>query len=403
MPTAHIVRRSTINRTFRVEQVAGMFDVPHASEIVHEWDAVLPVEEQPWSIGLIVGPSGAGKSVLGRELFCQAGSDCQSGSDPGALFVDAAFDWPGDKSVLDGFGSEYQTRDIVGTLSSVGLSSPPHWLKRYSHLSNGQRFRCDLARALLSRSALVVFDEFTSVVDRDVAKVCSAAVATAIRKRREKDATAAPQFVALSCHYDIVDWLQPDWIYDVAAARFEWRQLRRRPPIRLEIYRVDPDSAWPLFRGHHYLSSSLASCAKCYCGFWGEKPVAFAAIIPHVGVTSGRRAWRAHRIVILPDFQGVGIGNAFQEAVAGIFTGNGIRFYVTSSHPALIHHCARSPLWRMVRHPSQPVQASSAKSQGREGACATFGGASRGRLTASFEYIGTAGSDSSLDTAPSMT
>jgi GNAT superfamily N-acetyltransferase len=387
MPTAHIVRRSQINRTFRVQQVAGMFDVPHATEITHEWDATLPLEERTWSVGLIVGPSGAGKSVLGRELF------------PDALFVDSAFPWPNDQSVLDGFGETHETREVVAALSSVGLSSPPHWLKPYAHLSNGQRFRCDLARALLSDRALVVFDEFTSVVDRDVAKVCSSAVAKAIRKRK------SPRFVALSCHFDIIEWLQPDWVYDVAAARFEWRQLRRRPAIKLSIHRVDPASAWPLFRGHHYLSATLATQAKSYCAFWGEKPVAFAAVIHHVG-TLGRnhnRAFRLHRAVVLPDFQGVGVGRAFVDAIAGLYRSQGFRFYCTSSHPAVIHPMSRSVRWRMVRHPKQVVTASSLRAGYKEkipgSGAASFGGQSRGRLTASFEYIG----ENLLATAPSLT
>jgi len=36
MPSAHIVKRSAIAPSFRVEQVLGMFDVPNKSEIVHE-------------------------------------------------------------------------------------------------------------------------------------------------------------------------------------------------------------------------------------------------------------------------------------------------------------------------------------------------------------------------------
>jgi GNAT superfamily N-acetyltransferase len=343
---------------------------------VHQWDADLPIHERDWSVGLIVGPSGAGKSVLGRELF------------PDALFVDSAFPWPNDQSVLDGFGETHETRDVVAALSSVGLSSPPHWLKPYAHLSNGQRFRCDLARALLSDRELVVFDEFTSVVDRDVAKVCSSAVAKAIRKRK------SPRFVALSCHFDIIEWLQPDWVYDVAAARFEWRQLRRRPPIKLSIHRVDPASAWPLFRGHHYLSSSLAMQARAYCAFWEEKPVGFFGIIHHVGRAARDRrvrAYRGHRTVVLPDYQGVGIGNVLQEAIAGLYVAQGFRFYLTAAHPAVIHHMSRSKRWRMVRHPSQLI----AKAGGNN----DFGGASRGRLTASFEYIG----ENLLAGAPSLT
>src|SRR6185369_4661225 len=117
---------------------------------------------------------------------------------------------------VDCFG-ELPIREIVGLLTAVGLSSPPSWIKPYCVLSGGERFRCDLARALSflplppgegrgegaaemtsnvasphpnplpkgeGTERLVVFDEFTSVVDRTVAKIASAAVAKAIRGRR---------------------------------------------------------------------------------------------------------------------------------------------------------------------------------------------------------------------------
>ena len=71
-------------------------------------------------------------------------------------------------------------------------------------LSGGEQFRCDLVRALLKPGDLVAFDEFTSVVDRTVAKIGSAAVAKSIRKGR-----IGKKFVAVTCHYDVLDWLEP--------------------------------------------------------------------------------------------------------------------------------------------------------------------------------------------------
>jgi transcriptional regulator with GAF, ATPase, and Fis domain len=64
---------------------------------------------------------------------------------------------------------------------------------------------------------LVAFDEFTSVVDRNVARIGSAAVAKAIRSGQIRC-----RFVAVTCHYDIIDWLAPDWIIDMATREFAW-------------------------------------------------------------------------------------------------------------------------------------------------------------------------------------
>lgn len=89
---------------------------------------------------------------------------------------------------------------------SVGFGSVPSWLKPYNVLSNGEKMRVDLARALLEKDK-VCFDEFTSVVDRNVAQTACIAINKAIKRTNK-------QFIAISCHYDIIDWLQPDWIFD---------------------------------------------------------------------------------------------------------------------------------------------------------------------------------------------
>lgn len=73
-------------------------------------------------------------------------------------------------------------QDVCKTLNSVGFSSPPSWLKPYAVLSNGEKMRCDLARVILSEKELFVFDEFTSVVDRNVAEIGSLAMQKAIRQ-----------------------------------------------------------------------------------------------------------------------------------------------------------------------------------------------------------------------------
>lgn len=103
---------------------------------------------------------------------------------------------------------------ITKTFNSVGFSSPPSWLKPYSVLSEGEKMRVNLARCLLAKKDIIVFDEFTSVVDRNIAKIGSYAVAKEVR-RRDK------QFIAVSCHFDILEWLEPDWIFDTNSMTME--------------------------------------------------------------------------------------------------------------------------------------------------------------------------------------
>ena len=79
---------------------------------------------------------------------------------------------------------------------------------------------------------LVVFDEFTSVVDRNVAKVCSAAIAKGIRRGH-----IPCRFVAVTCHYDVAEWLEPDWVLDMATVRARNGGVFGGRPIELEIHR----------------------------------------------------------------------------------------------------------------------------------------------------------------------
>jgi GNAT superfamily N-acetyltransferase len=259
-------------------------------------------------------------------------------------------------------------KDIVALLSAVGFASPPAWLRPFHVLSTGQQFRVTLALLLASTPAgqRIVFDEYTSVVDRTVAQIGSAALAKTVRQRGQ-------QFVAVTCHEDVEAWLQPDWIYRPAENLFAWRRLRRRPAIALDIVRCAA-SAWPLFAPHHYLSAALARSAVCFLANWHERPVAFSAWLPFVG--SGPKARREHRTVTLPDYQGVGIGNALSDFIASLWAGLGYRALSTTTHPAMIRARLRAPNWRMHRRPSF-----AAGHEGRLRHAAT-------RLTAGFHYFG---------------
>lgn len=357
MPTVHILRESKIEDSFRVQQVRGMFDFQ--KEIVsHEWNSELPIEDREWKIGLIVGASGSGKTTLAREAF------------PTMTYHEQS-QWHKSKAVIDAIGDDIDTKQIVAMFNAVGFSSPPHWLKPFHHLSNGQQFRVELARCLLTNKTGTVFDEFTSVVDRDVAKIGCAAIAKALRKNE------SPPFIAVSCHYDIIDWLDPDWIFDVTTQAFEWRLRRRFPEIRIDVHQTTT-AAWSMFREHHYLDHNLHKAAQCFLATWNEKPVAFTSTL-HFPHPSSALFKAEHRTVVLPDFQGVGIGNRLSEFVARHWTQKGFAFISTTSAPSMIHHRNKSPLWRTTGFGKKPVGAKTAK------LAKTF---SCKRCTASFRFIG---------------
>lgn len=355
MPRSDIVRSCEVIRSARVMQLEGIFDVPPSNTSVQTWNVDFDLPDE-WSIGVIVGPSGSGKSTIARELFGEN------------LVTD--YEWSTDRSVLDGFASGLSIKEIVGLLSSVGFSSPPSWLRPFHVLSNGEKFRVTMARALSESRELCVIDEFTSVLDRTVAKIGSAAIAKTVRRRSQK-------LIVCACHYDIVEWLEPDWIYEPHVNQFCLTgRSKRRPEIKLEIKQVY-SSAWELFKRHHYMTHHLNKSAQCFVAWFDGEPVAFTSYL-HFPHAQESRFKREHRTVVLPDFQGVGIGNRLSEWCGAKLIAEGFRFISTTSAPSMIWHRKKSPLWRV--HRSGNSSSSSSSSMRATLSCA--------RLSVGFEYIG---------------
>lgn len=192
-----IIKTSQIDKTFRVAKVESDFDLKpeHSNEhFIGDFD--LP---DKWQIGLIVGGSGTGKTTIAKNLF---GDN---------IVNNLSYTH---KSVIDDMPKSLTVTEISKMFYAVGFGSVPSWLKPYSVLSNGEKMRVDIARAISERD-FTVFDEFTSVVDRQVAKVASLAISKMIRKTDK-------QFIAISCHHDVEDWLVPDWVFNTDTMKFSF-------------------------------------------------------------------------------------------------------------------------------------------------------------------------------------
>lgn len=320
--------------SYRAARVKSLFNAETGCNF--DLSADLPIEDDGWSLGLIVGPSGSGKTSLGREIFGPA------------AFWDPD-DWPADKPIVDAIAQGGKFDDVTAALAGVGLGSVPSWLRPFGVLSNGEKFRANLARVICESPSRVVIDEFTSVVDRQIARVGALAFAKSWRRGA---GAGGRQCVLLSCHYDIIDWLEPDWVFDIATGKYSGRGLWRRPKVELEVWSTSW-RYWPLFEPHHYLKAPPMIAARCYVGAVEGRPVA------HLGVSTKNKGLtveaRAARFVVMPEWQGMGLGLRFLNHVAqlqlegkGRLPGRSLTTLINTSHPGLCRALRRDPRWEQI-------------------------------------------------------
>lgn len=321
---SQIILESNIFNDEYTEKTSKFFDVPFSekSKVVIENNIDL---SNDWQIGLIYGSSGSGKSTLLKTF--------------GELNYPI---WDNTKSTISNF-APITFEEASKVLCSVGFSTIPAWFRPYSVLSNGEKFRADLAKTLIGERDIHLIDEFTSVVDRTVAKSASHSVSKYIRKNPTK------KVIFASCHEDIIEWLQPDWVYNPLEGKTILpRGCLQRPKIELKIFRAKYE-AWNLFKHHHYLSHDLNKSAKCFVAYWNGNAVGFNATLsfPHPFV---KGAWRGSRTVVLPDYQGLGIGSMLSDHVASMVVKNGGRYFSKTIHPSMISYRLKSGKWKETTH-----------------------------------------------------
>jgi ABC-type ATPase involved in cell division/GNAT superfamily N-acetyltransferase len=265
-----------------------------------------------WQIGVVYGGSGSGKTTILKHF----GTIKEVEFDSKKALI-SNFHWlsPSDASIL---------------LGAMGLSSIPTWLRPFKVLSNGEQYRAKLAYLIGSakENETILVDEFTSVVDREVAKAMSFSLQKYIRKTNKK-------IIVASCHFDIMEWLMPDWTYSPLKERVERHDYLRqgRPKINLQVSRCE-SKTYDLFKKHHYMTEAVNKAFKFILFEWNEKPIAIAVIGMQ---TSGgiSNAYRDSRIVVLPDYQGLGIGTSISNFIGGICKNIGYRYFTKTIHPAL--------------------------------------------------------------------
>lgn len=371
-----IKHRCSDFNSYRAARIKSLFNAENGCNWSHT--AELPIENTEWQIGLIVGASGSGKTSIGSKFFDKPIYDLYSG-------------WDSSKPIVDCIATDGDFNAVTAALSAVGLGDVPAWLRPFNVLSNGEKFRAGLARLVCERPQQVVVDEFTSVIDRQIAKVGAAAFSKTWRKGKG-------QIVLLSCHYDIVEWLQPDWVYDMNEARFYTRDcLRQRPRLSLEVYKVKGSVFPRLFKRHYYLDLPMPVAAEYFVGVIDGEPVCHLAVAPLF--TAG--AYRATRLVVMPEWQGIGVGTRFLSAICEYHKqgfgrcGKPLPVFFHTSHPQLCGALRHSRKWKQTaaslyganktRSHSSLVRSAVKKGQSNR---ATGGYGGHFRAVQAFKYIG---------------
>lgn len=261
------------------------------------------IKELDFQILVICGASGSGKSTFSKYFGEQK-----------------EIKWDNNKAIISHFKNPQEATE---KLIACGISSIPVWCKPRNVLSVGEGFRADISRQLEDNC---VIDEFTSNVDRNVALSCASSIGNYIRKKGLK------KCVFVSCHKDFIDTLCPDYVIDLDdECLYDTRGLPKRK-FEFSLFKGrDKEYVWRIFRQHHYMTQELNKASTMYTLYFNKTIVGCCFVLP---LPNGylKNAWRIHRIVISPDYQGLGIGTKLLETICDLYKYWGATIYIRTSH-----------------------------------------------------------------------
>jgi ABC-type Mn2+/Zn2+ transport system ATPase subunit/GNAT superfamily N-acetyltransferase len=311
---------------------AQSLDIDIKKKLTHEISVNIDIESD-YNIGLIIGSSGSGKTTLAKKIFGEDALD---------------IDFDPEKTVLDQLPQDLSYDECAEILSGIGLTSVPTWLRPMKTLSNGQLARAIAALAMVKKE-ITVIDEWTSVVDRTVAKIMSHCIKKFSKKKNKK-------IVLISCHYDVIEWLDPDWIIDCNTQTFHDRRLLhsderiRKEKLEFQIREVDRRT-WKYFSKYHYLSENLPGGKIYTFGLFDKKnQIGFQCFANYIPTLRNKvPIYHFNRTVIHPDYAGLGLGiHLITETSKFMKKNYGYKIMGTFSSVPVYKSMIKHPQWKLI-------------------------------------------------------
>jgi len=322
-----------------------------------------------WKLGTIVGPSGTGKSCNMKRIA-------------EGKYSEIPLSWDTSLAVLDQLHSD--KHEALALVSAAALPTAAA-LRPFHVLSSGERARAELARHLGdAKGHRICLDEFTSCLDRTTARKVCHGISKYVRSTPR-----GLQVVVATVHEDIVDWLLPDWTLesgsgvvtvfdgeeptassiDALHRRLEFmprslskatglevdevRELLKPPSLSFQLRRLDGctqsrEVYQKIFEEHHYMKGAPPM------GLYGlilrdssNRPAAFHGCAIMVGAGFTNMSMRESRLVVLPEFQGFGLGPRLSNCVGKLLAASGATLNSRTAHPRLgAYREAHPELWR---------------------------------------------------------
>lgn len=334
MQNFELTLSSSVAKSFRATKAANSLDIDAEKKSSHHFKVQADIKT-PFNIGVIVGASGSGKTTLAKHIY---------GEEAFKEILNPT------KPVIDQFPDALSYDECAAMLCGVGLTSVPCWIRPAYTLSNGQKARAECALQMAREdSNVIVIDEWTSVVDRTVAKVMSHCIQKHARK-------TGKTIVLLSCHYDVLDWLNPDWVIDAnkqayTNRRLLWQEFKRKEQLQFDIREADK-STWKYFSRYHYLNEKLAGGKQLFYGLWdGTNQIGFLAFtnyVPHRKDRLQKMQLHFNRLVIHPDYCGFGLGIHFLNKCSKIVADLNYEVCGKFSSAPVFNALKANKSWRMV-------------------------------------------------------